>query len=234
MSEERKLTIDDFRFSKIKHYVKTPPVDRNQLIVRIVKTDPVYKSLSVQHHRSYIEHNIPEIPNSCPTICQWWEELKVYRCELLNDGTHPLFSRKPCPDFYEDANINFASALNARFHKFPQRVPLYYLRYNPITESVEHVEVDKMKKHFCRLYEKDIMSDEESKSTFLLLLALCKGRDKKFPVIIRGFENCDSMYEALDLKKIYDDPKKEFVCEYCLVEMLIHYPNLNECLWNRE
>ena len=39
------LTIDDFRFSKIKLYSKIPKIEKEQLLVRITKTDPVYKSL---------------------------------------------------------------------------------------------------------------------------------------------------------------------------------------------
>lgn len=236
MSEEHHLTINDFRFSKIIKYTKIPPSsDKEQLLVKVVKTDPVYKHLSSEFHRSYIQHNIPEIPNSAPTLEQFWEELLVYRCDTQDDPTTPIQLRKPKSDFFEGANLNFASSKNVRHHKHENHrlIPLYYYHYNTKTNSPEFLGMKEAKKLFCKEYEKDIMENEDGKSTFLLLLTLCKNRNKEFPVIIRGFGNEDNMYEPTDLKAIYEDPKRKFTCEYCLVEMLIHYPNLNECLWNK-
>lgn len=233
MSEEI-LTENDFRFSKIKLYTKTPQINRDQLLVRVVKSDPVYKSLSAQYHRAYIEHNIPEIPNSCPTIEQYWEELKVYRCELDDETVYPVKNRKPKAEFFIDANTNFASQRNSRNHKFTgSLVPIYYYHYNTETKSPEYISIQEAKKYYCKAYEKDIMENDESKSTFMLLLTLCKCRNKKYPVIIRGFKASDILDEPADLKDIYEDPKKDFPAEYCLAEMLIHYPNLNECIWNK-
>ena len=232
-NDEYKLTINDFRFSKIVLYSKLPPINKEQMLVRIIKTDPVYYTLSVLYHRSYIQHNIPQIPNSCPTIAQYWEELKVYRRELGDDGVYPVRNRRPRNSFFEEANLNFASSRNARIHKYNGTlVPIYYYHFNTEKNEPEFLNMKDAKKYFCREYERDIMSNEESKATFLLLLTLCKNRNKNFPVVIRGYANHDNMHTPIDIKKIYEDPKFEFSCEYCLVEMLIHYPNLNECIWN--
>ena len=229
------LTINDFRFSKIKQYTKFPTINKEQLIVKLVKSDGTFGSLSSQYHRSYIEHNIPEIPNSCPTICQFWEELKVYRCDLKDEKTYPMITRKLKEDFFTSANLNFASANNARFHKYYTRlVPYYYYYYNTKTNTPERLEMSKAKKIFCKVYENDIMNNKKSKATFMLLLALCKTRNKEYPVVIRGFENHDNMDGPTDIQKLYENPKEDFNCEYCLVEMLIHYPKLEECIWNKE
>lgn len=234
-SPTNELTINDFRFSKIKRYTKFPTINKEQLIVKLVKTDGTFGSLSSQYHRSYIEHNIPEIPNSCPTICQFWEELKVYRCELKDEKTYPMITRKLKQDFFKSANLNFASANNARFHKYyAQLVPYYYYYYNTKTNTPEKLEMSKAKKIFCKVYENDIMNNKKSKTTFMLLLTLCKTRNKEYPVVIRGFENCDNMDGPTNIQKLYEDPKDDFNCEYCLVEMLIHYPKLEECIWNKE
>lgn len=226
------LTIDDFRFSKIKLYSKLPKIEKEQLLVRIIKTDPVYKSLSSLYHRSYINHNIPEIQNSSPTIEQFWQELKVYRCDLQDDNTFPIKNRKPKQDFFKDANLNFAVAKNARLHKYKRLIPVYYYYFNTEKNEPEFMSINEAKRIYCKIYEKDIMENDESRTTFMLLLSQCKARNDKFPIIIRGYGVNDNVDSSSNLKKIFDDPKLEFSCEYCLVEMLIHYPNLNECLWN--
>lgn len=231
--ENVKLTIDDFRFSKIKLFYKSPNVNHEQLLVKITKTDPVYKHLSSAYHRAYINHNIPEIPNSAPTLDQYWNELKVYRNELRQIDKTPLRKRPPKQTFFEEANLNFTIADNARRRKYKGLSPVYYYHYNVEKKKAEHISIRNAKKFYCKMYEKDIMGNEDSRRVFKILLAQCKTRNKKFHVIIRGFGVVDNMDSPTDLKQIYKDDKLDFGCEYCLVEMLIHYPNLNECMWNQ-
>ena len=226
------LTIDDFRFSKIKLYSKCPKIEKEQLLIKIVKSDPVYKSLSSLYHRSYINHNIPEIQNSSPTIEQFWQELKVYRCDLQDESDIPVKKRSPKSSFFNDVNINFATAKNARLHKYKKLIPVYYYHFNTEKNKPEFMNINEAKKIYCKMYEKDIMENDESRATFMLLLSQCKARNSKFPIIIRGFGVVDNMITSSNLKKIFESEKNEFGCEYCLVEMLIHYPNLNECIWN--
>lgn len=137
-------------------------------------------------------------------------------------------------NFFEDINSNFATAKNARIHKYNgQLIPAYYYYFNTEKNEPEFMYVNEAKKIYCKMYEKDIMEHEESRITFMLLLSQCKIRNKEFPVMIRGYGVMDAPDEVVDLKQIFENPKLDFSFEYCLVEMLIHYPNLNECIWNR-
>lgn len=229
-----KLTENDFRFSKIKHYRKAPTVHKDQLLVNIAKSDPVYKTFSSFYHRAYINHDIPEIPNSSPTLAQFWQELKVYRYDL-QDMSHeiPFKDRPPKQSFFENANLNFATATNARIYKYRGLVPIYYYYFNKEKNKAEYLSIKDAKRIFCKKYEKDIMENEESRLMFMLLLSQCKSRNKDYPIIIRGYEVVENMESTTCLKNIFEDKKLDFGCEYCLVEMLINYPNLNECIWNR-
>lgn len=87
---------------------------------------------------------------------------------------------------------------------------------------------------FCKIYEKDVMGHAESKTTFMMLLKLCQIRDRSMPVVMRGLTAVDSFDRAVDIESLYGDMTYEFGCECCLIEMLLRYPKLNECVWNRE
>lgn len=231
-ADKHNLTINDFRFSKIKLYSKYPKIEKEQLLIKVIKTDPVYKSLSSLYHRSYINHNIPEIQNSSPTLEQFWQELKVYRRDIQDISNVPIKKRPPKASFFSDININFATAKNARLHKYKKLIPIYYYYFNTEKNKPEFMSINEAKRIYCKMYEKDIMENEESRNAFMLLLFQCKSRNNKFPIVIRGYGVVDNMESSSNLKKIFEDEKLEFGCEYCLVEMLMHYPNLNECLWN--
>ena len=232
------LTFDDFRLSRISPRIRAPFTPRNQLVVILHGHDPTFKSLSSFYSRGYFRHHIPGISNDAPTIQQLFTELMVYRADLetpsLNSRPQPMLNRRPRFDFFESANINFASANNVRPYRLPSRKPLYYYAIDSSTGEPIHMPLRDARRLFCKMYEKDVMGHAESKTTFMMLLKLCQIRDRSMPVVMRGLTAIDSFDRAVDVESLYDDMTYEFGCECCLIEMLLRYPKLNECVWNRE
>ena len=226
------LTEDDFRFSKIKMYTKLPNFDEDQIIIKPLKGDKTYYPLSPMIHKCYISHNIKNINNDAPTLEQFWQELKVFRNEVANE-MKPLIDREPLPEFFTNANANFASSQNARRRKQKGK-PLYYYHINEETGKVEHLDYKSARKIYCKKYEKTTLTkNSESLRLFQYLLSLCKNRNRNKPVIIRGYDVINSLEEPTNIEERYNDLSSPFGHEYCLAEMLIHYPNLENCVWNR-
>ena len=181
--------------------------------------------------------NIKQIPNEAPSLEQYWEELKVYKPEL-EDGNEDPMKREPKESFFTNVNINFASSQLSRRKKKPYKAtdtPVYYYHINPETNEVEHLSLNDAKKYYCKLYEQTTLwPKSESLKCFQYLLTLCKNRDEDLPIIIRSHDVVDSPLHPVNIEEEYHDAKKAFGCGYCLAEMLIHYPKLEECIWNRE
>lgn len=222
------LTMNDFRFSKVSLSKVPPEINRRQILVKLNPLGKDFRLLSALYHVRYIEHNIPEIPNSAPTVEQYWQALKVYRKDRPNG---PLVAA-PKKSFFEEANINFASASLTKYKYTSTMIPIYYYHYNTKTKQPEFLSLKEGKILYCKEYQREIMEVEERKEVFLLLLSRCKSRDRNYPVIIRNKGVNDYMDEPIDLKYIIENPKIDIDCAYCLAEMLIHYPNLDECIWN--
>ena len=78
------------------------------------------------------------------------------------------------------------------------------------------------------------MEHENSRNLFLYLLIQCKNRDKKYPILIRGYTApCRATDNPLNIETLFYDKSRDFGSEVCLAEMLIKYPNLHECVWNK-
>ena len=230
---EMTLTENDFRFSKIKMFTKKPEYDNDQIVIRPLKGDKTYYPLSPMTHKCYIKHNIKVIDNEAPTLEQFWQELKVFRDEVSNE-LKPLIEREPIPKFFEDVNNNFASSQNVRRRKKKGK-PLYYYHINEETGKIEHLDYKSARKIYCKKYEETTLTkNSESLRLFQYLLSLCKNRDKTKPVIIRGYDVINALDAPTNIEERYNDLSSPFGHEYCLVEMLMHYPNLNECIWNRD
>ena len=236
-SEEYTLSMQDFVITrKGSRNGNYKPLSNQQIIVKLIPYySNTYKYLTASIHRKYIAHGIPQIPNNAPTLMQFFQELKVYRNEV-QDSALPMYSRDVKQEFFANVNSNFASSKNVRARKYGTRklVPLYYYFYDSNKNVPVKMSMSLAKILFCRMYEHEIMTDEKSKLTFLLLHAQCKVRNKEYPIVIITNDSIDSRIHGIDFERFIAEDKYDFTCAYCLVEMLIHYPNLNECFWNKK
>ena len=230
------LNNSSFLFSKASINFKSPIPVHNQLFIRLFPSDPVYAVLSTQYNYKFFNHNIPEIPNTAPTIDQLWHHLLVYRNELSTTSSkYPLINREPNTEFFTSVNENFASYKNAKGVKNKDRVPLYYYMYDLKNKKPLHVPVWEAKRMFCKMYENYAMNTKQCRSLIEIILKIIPYMNREFPIIIRGSGvPVDGMTKVTNLNEKYKDERSDFSPEYCLAEILIHYPDLKRCSWNMD
>ena len=228
------LNNSSFLFSKASINFKSPIPVHNQLFIRLFPSDPVYAVLSTQYNYKFFTHNIPEIPNTAPTIDQLWHHLLVYRNELSTTSSkYPLINREPNTDFFTSVNENFASYKNAKGVKNKDRIPLYYYMYDLKNKKPLHVHIWEAKRMFCKMYENYVMNTKQCRSLIEIILKIIPHMNREFPIIIRGSGvPVDGMTKVTNLNEKYKDKRSDFSPEYCLAEILIHYPDLKLCSWN--
>ncbi len=231
------ITANNFRFSKIMMFKKMPEFEPNQMVIKPLKADKTFGVLSPMIHKVNVKHHIPQIRNEAPTLEQYWQELKVFPNEVDSNGSpnmrlNPSDCSEPNTQFFEAVNNNFKSAANVRRRK-QRGAPLYWYHIDE-HGNVEHLGYLEARKYYCKVYEQTTMVGK-AKTTFEKLRNDILNRtDKNVPVIIRGHDIVNNLETETDIVERYHDGSKPFGHEYCLVEMLIHYPNMNECIWNVE
>lgn len=230
------LTYDDFRFSQIAPGMCKPPKLQGQIYVAPYEKKSVYKPLLPTTHHGYIKHNIEQIKNDAPTLDQYWHQLLIYRPELV-DSEAKWNEREPTSDFFRSVNINFATSMNVKKRKpaSVNHVPVYFYHVNDKTGEVEHLDMLSARKIYCKKYEEILMMPKSTQwKMFTYLVMLCRGRNKDLPIMIRGIDVVNAVDSVTYIPDMYWNPKKPFGFEYCLAEMLINYPNLKNCVWNRD
>ena len=233
------LVPEEFRFSLIRKGYKPPADDGSILLITPTKANPDYALLSSSTHKCYVKHRISDISNQAPTIEQWFQELRVYPDELDLPAiparkSKDLFKAHPKPTFFRDADINFASSKNARGKKHPGWF-VYYYYVEPVTYQVLHLDEPEARQLYCKKYEQSIMFDKSpAKPVFECLWRKCMTRSRSIPIVLRGHGITESLDRHLSIPDLYHDYHHCFPFIYCLAEMLLKFPHLDQCIWNRE
>lgn len=244
---EDTLCSNDFRFVRFDNeFTKYHRQHRDQIVIQLLRTDKTYSPLSHSVHKCYIQHNIPQIPNEAPTLQQFFIELTVYEDDLQRDDPNkPLKECEPNEAFFKNANDNFASSTNARRFK-PTRMrhygrytkwmkPIYYYYVDPLTKQSMHLSPIEARRLYCKTYESTTLTKgTNSYKLFKYLHELCIKRDRTYPIVILGVYARDALDQPTDIAEAFYDTDHVYFEEYCLAEMLIHYPNLNKCVWHRK
>lgn len=234
------LTEDEFRYSLIAMNVKCPDLkDPSIFIVSPIKTNPDWNLLSSMTHKCYIKHRIPAIINQAPTIEQWYQELRVYPDELDLEKpptkiSSSLFAIEPKHSFFMEANINFASSKNCRKRKQKGRF-VYYYYVEPETNNILHLAEPEARQLYCKKFEQSIMFEKSpARPVFETLWKMCMRRSRHIPIVFRGYGIDDNLVSTTRITEKYHDYSKSFSNIYCLTEMLLKFPHLENCIWNRE
>lgn len=231
---------EEFRYSAVRKGIKSPSGnDPTILLVSPFKSNPEYAILSASTHKCYVKHRIPEITNQAPTIEQWFQELRVYPDELDMPSIPPrktraLFKVNPKPTFFKDADINFASSKNARGKKHPGWF-VYYYYVDPVSLQVLHLDEPESRQLYCKKYEQSIMFEKSpARPVFEHLWRRCMTRSRSIPIVLRGHGITESLDKHLSIATLYHDYRHCFPFVYCLAEMLMKFPHLEQCIWNVE
>lgn len=234
------LTEEEFRYSKVsKGISKAESKGGNMLLVPLIKTGGKYFLLSPLSHKCYIKHRIPEIPNQAPTIEQWFQELRVFPNELDLPNiprlrTKATIAANPKPEFFKNANDNFASSLNAR-HRKEKGWFVYYYYVEPESNRILHLDEPEARQLYCKKFEQSIMFERSpARPVFEELWRTCMTRSRNIPIVLksRGIQN--SLDAPSSVANKYHDYRHCFSATYCLTEMLLKFPNLDKCIWNVE
>lgn len=236
------LTEEEFRYSLIKQNVRGPDMnDPSLFIVSPVKTNPTYHLLSTMTHKCYVNHRIPQIPNQAPSIEQWYQELKVYRSDLIitdeakRHSVEKLMTFEPNDAFFEEANANFASSMNARRRRKCSGKPVYYYFFDPGSNKPVHLTEPESRQLYCKKYEQSIMFPKSpARPVFEKLWRSCMTRCRDLPIVMRSYGIVDALTDPTNLSGRYHDYNSPYGHAYCLAEMLVNFPNLENCIWNKE
>lgn len=211
------MTLSEEDFIFIKHVkrsaVHTP--ENDQLQLKMLYEDVLFKMLN-DGVSFNIDHKIQSVMNHAPSLKQYWDMLMMTKMDSLNKNK-----------FYDDATINFRS-LNTNSQRISDLHPTWN-DHKPIgfCTSEGLIPVNKAKELYCKLYQKIIMEDDTRKGLFLLIRSFCIRRNRDHKVLIVG--RCTDEHTQ---KEAYEKDDLDFRWERCLIDMLIHYPKLDECVWN--
>lgn len=232
------LSDSEFRYSAIRKGCYSPnPKDPSILLIQLTKTNKDYSLLSSMTHKCYIKHRISSVSNQAPTIEQWLQELRVYPDELDRSNkteSKRLFDLEPSQNFFTSVNANFASSAHARLKKKRGHF-IYYYYIDPTTNQVRHLNEPEARQLYCKKFEQSIIFEKSpAKPVFESLWKLCMSRSRDIPIVLRGYCIQNNLESPTSIADQYHNYNTLFGSTYCIAEMLINYPHLDQCIWNRE
>lgn len=238
------LTLDDFIIIKKKPSTRKKSVyvsklkhkHNNQLVIKLYPWHAIYGVVTSEFNREDITDN----NLIAPSIEQWYRQLLVdpneverltgtidvsskrtYYKNKLKNLNLPVLSLDTIKDV---VGYNFGKKLSNNTLEFQRRC-----KYKPVgfVHDNQVVSVYNSRKLYGQLYQQQILNDEESLSTFKMLHDLCINRDRRYPVVI-----CTPFAKGDVNKLTIYNLKSEYPSCKLLIEMLINYPNLENCEWN--
>lgn len=234
------LTFEEFRYSQINIRKRAPDEkDPSIMIISPIKSNKHYSLLSAMTHKCYIKHRITQIPNQAPSIAQWFAELQVYPDELntsvrINKNNYDVVKYcDPKTSFFTEANINFASSQNARQKKERKGYPVYYYYVDPQTNRPMHLNSAEIRQLYCCKYEQTIMFEQSpARPVFEQLWKKLMTRSRDIPILMRGFGIDERLDSSIDIRAKYMNTLEKWNEIHCLVEMLVNFPNIDNCIWH--
>lgn len=215
------LTENDFTFNRLmKRAAKTIPDDK-QLQLTMTYDDNIFKWLhdGVPH---IIDHKIPQVTMLAPSLKQYWDMLMMTRETVQSEI------------MFEKANENFKT-LNMKFERLSEMHPLWD-NHKPIgfyiSDGNNHhytINVKNAKRLYCKTYQDIIMNDDARRAMFIWIYKFCTKRNTDFKIIASS----RTLNEHTQ-KECFDNDDYDFRWDRCFIEMLIHYPNLENCIWNQK
>ena len=208
------------------------------LVIRLA-TRPFNLLSSVYPHE--INHEIPDVSVPAPSIEQYYQCFKVFVTELKNPTVNTTYSY--VVNFGYDLPENFFKEIDTAFVKettqknsyskytgksHPSK-PVYWLSYNKSEQKYVKVSMLRAKIVYCRLYEKFILSSP----FFKLLYDQYKQYNGDVTILSYGVCNKFTHFENRDeLIQFFCNSNYDFSDCYCLIEILLNYPNTDRCFWN--
>ena len=259
MNEEEEISYSQFEirtFTYNKHWfqIRDESFSSDDLVI-ILHVNSIYAQLcSLKELKQPISHNCPNIIFPAHTLEQYYQQFKVYKHELDMTEKIPKLNLKkanmtrqqkmneqfkrynPSQEFYENISNNLLTSKLANYYKkyssqrFTQ--PIYWAYFNPTTHDIEKMTIQKAKYIYVKIYEQLVVKEHIFK---LIHEQIQMNKNMKVIIYSGGaYSHTSKFLNQEQLKKFYDEPNTDFSDCYCLLELLVHYPNLNNVFWNKK
>lgn len=215
----------------------------NQLCIKLYPWHIIYGVVSTEFNRVDIKTGDSFVP--APSIEQWYQQLLVSTDDLnidipdnltqykRYDYIHKAVNNKTLtydnikPKTIQNINNNFNQRVSNDTNIFKKRCknkPVGFIYDDHI------IDAPLSRRLYGQLYQRQIMEDEESRDTFIMLHELCINRDRRHPIIICSPFITDGLIpQQINI----NDKNTSYISAKLLIEMLINYPNLDNCEWNK-
>ena len=212
----------------------------DDLVVLLINGSPFYELASIHPLKNKIKHNCKMIQNECPTLEQYYQQFKVLKRDTKYDEKviSPT-NRELTSSFYKNIDDSFITCKNAMYfkHYMNERATArirafksYYWLYFNENGDIMKLTMKQAKKLYCKLYEHLVAGSH----LFKILHEQFKLRDD-VKIVIKSHGALEK-YNYFENKKefidFFNNDSTDFSDCYCLAEMLINYPKLENCIWN--
>ena len=211
------------------------------IFVLLVPNTPLWGNLcSTKYIKASIQHGIAQISNPAPTLEQYYQQFKVYHKDLNTKKRKNLIQLDPPQTFYASINTNFRFANNARYHKqlttniYNNKSLAYWLYYDPITKQQLKLDILHAKIIYCQKYTNQILNYKPARIAFYTLLDEFKATKTSIEIVSYGVKTTyQSFSSANDVEQFFMNDLFDFPDCYVLMELLLYYPKMELCIWNR-
>lgn len=217
----------------------------------------IFAPLTSTHHLSHpIAHQTPQINNPAPTLEQYYQQFKVFSTDLdPTTSTSPLPTNSlsstelthrqqmirinksvhlPLPSFFSNADDNFITSRFAHYYKnndskTRSSSTIYWYHYDSKTKNVNKFTLTQAKRLYATIYTKHATESHVFK---IIHSQLHSNPQSKVIIYSHGAYSKYSNFSSQDdLKTFFNNESFDFPDCYCLLELLIHYPHVEKCLW---
>ena len=136
--------------------------------------------------------------------------------------------------FYESVNDNFITSRLSNYYKndYSSRnmCVLYWLHYNSNTRTTEKYTLQQAKTIYANMYTQRVIKTQ----IFIILLEQLRANPNLNVVIysygaLKKFQHFNDKQE---FEEFFKSDKHDFSDCYCLMGLLINYPNMKACVWS--
>lgn len=207
-----------------------------QILVILHPEVSLWGSLSSLKHMRFIQHNCKQVANLAPTLEQYYQQFKVYRKNLQTQKHKKIIELEPTEDFFKQININFRFANNASYHKQKNssKPPIYWCYFEPTTNQLVKLDMLRAKIIYCKKYTEQILKYKPARIAFFTLLDEFKTTNSSIEIVSYGVNTEYTSFQSLtEFENFFINDAIDFPDCYVLMELLLNYPNINSCIWNR-
>ena len=210
--------------------------NNQELTIPLDNKYSIYKTISSRYNYLFqLKHNFDEIEINAPTLEQYYQYFKVTAKDIDGTAKHStdeLQQMDPSDVLFDTAYNNFISSKLSTNNKTSRSNNVVYWYYKDAIDNDERkLTICQAKRIYCKLYEFMIIQ----RPIFRILIEQYKNYEGKVNIVSEYIEKNFTHFATKEqVVEFFKNPKLDFTDCYCLMEILVNFPNLNNCLWNQK